>query len=370
MSCKLDDYKIDVVYKNDELTRDSFNFLELSGRKALYSQGIYGQGIVVAVLDTGVSPHKEFEDRLLQGKNCITGYGNASTHDDNSHGTHVAGTIAGLTCGIAPKAEILPVKVLRADGSGEWLDVVKGLDYVRAWGQGDKKVNIISMSLSGGANQITKMERELLKLAINDCVESGILVVVSMGNTSKDELRYPACFDKVVAVGAVDTDKKLAMYSTYGNHVDVCQVGTGVISAYYKGEYIQMSGTSMSTPIISGISALLACEYKNKYNKDITENELWNSIRHSTKDLGIKGIDSKFGVGFCTLQRLNMVIETEKGSNLVKFNGEVVELDVPTQIVNGRTLFEMRSFAEKTGASISWKPMDGEHDVRAKFEWG
>lgn len=365
----LDDFTLDAVYKSDELTKDSFNFLELSGRKAMYSQGIYGQGVVVAVLDSGISPHPEFENRLLPGKNCIEGYGNTSWHDDNMHGTHVAGTIAGKTCGIAPKAEILPVKVLTATGGGEWKDVVKGLDYARTWSVDGKKVKIISMSLSGGSSQITTTERTNLEAAINRCVEAGILVVVSAGNTAKDELRYPACFDSVVTVGAVDWDKQLAQYSTFGNHVDVCQVGSKVISAYYQGEYAELSGTSMSTPVTSGIAALLACANKEKYKTDITERKLYEALKMNTKDLGIKGIDKYFGAGFCTLQPLNMTIETELGSKTVKFNGEAVEVDVATQIVDGRTLFEMRSFAERTGAKISWEAENEYHKTSAKFVW-
>lgn len=367
MRCKLDDFKVDAVFKAEELNKDSFNFLELSGRKAAYSQGAFGQGVVVAVLDTGVSPHPEFENRLLPGKNFTSS--NTSTLDDNMHGTHVAGTIAGKTCGIAPKAEILPIKVLRGDGSGEWSYVIKALDYVKNWTSNGKKVKIVSMSLSGGANQITETERNNLEVAINQCIEAGILVVVSAGNTAKDELRYPACFDNVVAVGAVDWERQLAQYSTYGNHVDVCQVGSKVISAYYQGEYAELSGTSMSTPNISGIAAVLVSLNNIKYNEEITERKLYEALKMNTKDLGIKGIDKYFGAGFCTLQPLNMTIETEFGSKTVKFNGEAVEVDVPTQIVEGRTLFEMRSFAERTGAKISWEAENEYHKTRAKFVW-
>jgi major intracellular serine protease len=363
----LDDFTLDAIYKTEELDQDSFNFLELSGRKAMYSQGIFGQGVVVAVLDTGVSPHTEFENRLLPGKNCIKNYGHKSWYDDNMHGTHVAGTIAGKICGIAPKAEILPIKVLNAMGGGEWEDIIAGLDYARTWEQ--KKVKIISMSLSGGAKDISKTQKNKLEEAIKRCVDSGILVVVSAGNTAKDELRYPACFDDVVTVGALDWDRQLAQYSTYGNHVDVVQIGTNVISAYFQGEYAQLSGTSMSTPIISGIAALLVCANQERYKTEITERKLYEALKINTKDLGIKGIDKYFGAGFCTLQPLNMSIETEFGSRIVKFNGEPIEVDVPTQIINGRTLFEMRSFAEKTGAKISWEAENEYHKTRAKFEW-
>lgn len=137
MENRLNDVRVDALVKDIDV--DTFGFLNLSGRKALYSQGIYGQGVVVAVIDSGVSPHPELENRLLEGKNCIRTYSNKSWHDDNKHGTHVAGTIAGKTCGIAPKAEILPVKVLDAMGGGNWTDIIAGIDYARTWRQNGKK---------------------------------------------------------------------------------------------------------------------------------------------------------------------------------------------------------------------------------------
>lgn len=343
------DFKVDALVK--DLDRDAFNFLELSGRRAFHSRGIYGQGVVVAVIDSGVSPHPEFEDRLLAGKNCIRNYGNTSWKDDNKHGTHVAGTIAGKNCGIAPKAEILPVKVLDAMGGGNWRDITAGIDYARMWRDGKKKVKIISMSLSSGSGQITNTEKTNLENAIKACTDAGILVVVSAGNTAKDELRYPASFDDVVTVGAVDVKKEIAQFSTYGNHVDVCQVGVGVISAYFNPqqgyEYMELSGTSMSTPIISGISALLACDHEQRFKSEIAERKLYEALKMNTKDLGIRGVDKYYGAGFCTLQPLNLTIETENNSDLVKFNGEVVKLDVPITLIKDRTMFPIREFAEK-----------------------
>ena len=371
MENKLNDVRVDALVKDIDV--DTFGFLNLSGRKAMYSRGIYGQGVVVAVIDSGVSPHPEFEDRLLEGKNCIRNYGNTSWHDDNKHGTHVAGTIAGKTCGIAPKAEILPVKVLNAMGRGNWTDIIAGIDYARTWRQNGKRVKIISMSLGGSASQTKPSERTALEAAIKKCVDEDILVVCSMGNTRKDEVRYPASFDDVVAVGAVDWNKQIAQFSTYGNHVDVCQIGTGVISAYFDPsqgyEYIELSGTSMSTPIVSGIAALLACDYQMKFGTEISERKLYEALKMNTKDLGIKGIDKYYGAGFCTLQPLNMKIQTENGSDIVIFNGEPVKLDVPVQLINDRTMFPMREFAERTGAKVSWQAPNAQHKTRAEFEW-
>jgi major intracellular serine protease len=110
------------------------------------------------------------------------------------------------------------------------------------------------MSLSSNSANITTTERRNLETAINAAVAAGILVVCSMGNTYGSEVRYPAAFDQVVAVGALDWNKQIANYSTTGNHVDVVQIGTDVVSAWFDNSqgysYAIMSGTSMSTPII------------------------------------------------------------------------------------------------------------------------
>jgi subtilisin family serine protease len=183
MGCRLDDFHIDAVYKSEELNRDSFNFINLGGRKVAHSQGAFGQGYIAAVLDTGVSPHKEFGDRILPGKNCILGYPNTSYYDDNCHGTHVAGTILGTNCGSAIQSKVLPVKVLKGDGSGEWSDVVRGLDYVKACKDRGMNIKVINMSMSGGESDITDTEDYNLHEAIKRCVNAGIAVCVSAGNT-------------------------------------------------------------------------------------------------------------------------------------------------------------------------------------------
>jgi len=135
-----------------------------------------------------------------------------------------------------------------------------------------------------------------LQTEISKLCKDGILVVCSAGNTGITELRYPGAYDEVVCVGAVDVQKKQANFTTQGNQVDVCQVGIDVISAYYEGGYIALSGTSMSTPIISGIACLLACQHKQKFKERISETKLYEALKMNTKDLGIKGVDKIYGV--------------------------------------------------------------------------
>nr|WP_245210466.1 S8 family serine peptidase [Sedimentibacter acidaminivorans] len=351
---------------------DDLKFLELSGRQAFYSQGIYGQNTICAVIDTGVSPHIELENRILVGKNLNSSYSSTNNYrDDNMHGTHVAGSVAGKNVGIAPQSKILPVKVL--DGSGgcnKTQDIVNGIKYARQWrSPKGEKVDVISMSLSGTKNGFGTTVWSNLQAEIKNCVKDGILVVCSAGNTGITELRYPGAYDEVVCVGAVDMEKKQADYTTMGNHVDLCQVGSNVISAYYTGGYIALSGTSMSTPIISGIACLIACQHKLKFGERITETKLYEQLKMNTKDLGIAGVDKIYGVGFCTLQPLNLTIEMEHLSNIVKFNNQNITTDIPSRVENGRFLFEMRSFAERTGADIKVEAENEYHKVKAKFIW-
>lgn len=369
MGCKLDDFKVDAVFKADELNRDSFNFINYTGRQVAYSQGSHGQDVVVATLDTGVSPHPEFGNRLLPGKNCIKNYGNTSWKDDNCHGTHTASTIVGgVYCGIASEAFVLPVKVLGADGSGEWADVTAALYYVKGWASNGRKVKIISMSLSGGEGDITETEKTNLHNAIKACKAAGMTIICSAGNTAKDEKRYPACFPEVIAVTATDWNKELADYSTWGTHVKLTQNGTKIIGAYYLGEYLQLSGTSMSAPMVSGIAAVLVRLIAMKYDKDIMDIDLDAELLTKTKDIGPQGIDNKFGNGFCTLQPLVLSFEFEVNSPIIKVNGVPVIMDFPTQIVNGRTVVALRDIVEAFGGVLSWAPQNEVHNTKAFAE--
>ena len=375
MQCKLENVTVDALLRQEDITVDSFGPQELSGRKAFYSQGIFGQGEVAAVIDSGVNPnHVELVGRVLAGKNCITNY-NTSWHDDNKHGTHVASLVAGKNCGIAPMAEILPIKVTDAMGGSQWKYIIAGIDYARNWrGPNGKRVTVISMSLSSAESGITTTEKKNLEKAIDNCVDEDILVVCSAGNTSKEEKRYPASLENVVCVGAVDVKKKIAQFSTSGNHVDLCQVGVNIVGAYYDQSqgysYIELSGTSFSTPITTGIALLVACAHKLRYKERITERKLYEALKMYSKDLGIPGVDKYYGAGFCTLQPLNLSIEVENDSDIVIFNGEPIKLDVPIKIINDRTMFPIREFAERTGAKVGWTPPGPpNYKTKSRYDW-
>lgn len=320
---KIDDFKVNSVRRG--IRREDLSFLNLSGRQCMYSQGIYGQGIIVAVIDTGVdSKHPELKGRVLKGRNFtqLRGVNRTVTADKHGHGTHVAGSIAGSNVGIAPKAQILPLKVLDSDGRIDIKNIIEAMKWIKNYRTSDgKKVSVVSMSISTDGINEEKAKLKELHNSIKDLVRSNIAVVCSAGNSYKEEVRYPAVFDEVICVGAVDVDLKSAMFSTQGKHIDVCQVGVNVLSCAPNGKYAEMTGTSMSTPIVAGIAALIACKHQKALGEPIPEDYLWRNLKMNTKDLGIPGADTKYGVGFCTLQPLEKEIVIDNKKNIFSIDG-------------------------------------------------
>ncbi|WDV45949.1 S8 family serine peptidase [Clostridiaceae bacterium M8S5] len=320
---KIDDFKVNAIRRG--IRREDLSFLNLSGRQCMYSQGIYGQGVIVAVIDTGVdSKHSELKGRVLKGRNFtqLRSINRSITADKHGHGTHVAGSIAGSNVGIAPRAQILPIKVLDSNGKIDIKNIIEAMKWIKNYRSLDgKKVSIVSMSISTDGKNEEKAKLDELHKVIKDLVNANIAVICSAGNSYKEEVRYPAVFDEIICVGAVDVDLKSALFSTQGNHIDVCQVGVNVLSCAPNNKYAEMSGTSMSTPIVAGIAALIACKHQIALGESIPEDYLWRNLKMSTKDLGIPGADTKYGVGFCTLQPLEKEIVINNKKNVFSVDG-------------------------------------------------
>lgn len=347
-------------YKVEKITEDSLNFLELSGRQAAFSQGNYGEGEIIAVIDTGVAQHEEFEDRLLPGKNFLDYGSEYGNFDDNSHGTHIAGSIAGKITGVRPKAEILPLKVINQKGSGNWKTIIESFKYIRNWShpKTGKKVDVVSISFSSGESGISTSRKEELHSIIKQLHRLGIIVVCSAGNTSKEEIRYPAYFDEVVCVGAVDILKNEAKFSTKGMHIDVCQTGVNVLSAFFEGGYASKSGTSMATPIVAGIVSAIKSKYIKGTNEDIDVDSLKKLLYYNTKDLGLTGPDKTYGVGFATLQPLNMHLKFKVDSLDIVANNITYKMDTTTLLHDKRVKIPVRFMGENTGACFIWNNED------------
>lgn len=235
-----------------------------------------GEGVKVYVIDTGVNvEHNDFGGRAEWGQTVPNG---DRDEDGNGHGSHCGGTIAGSKYGIAKKANVVAVKVLRSNGSGTMSDVVKGVDWATsahlkeealAAKRGTKyKGAVANMSLGGGKSPS-------LDRAVNGAVESGIVFAVAAGNDNADACNYsPAAAELAITVGASTIEDQRAYFSNYGECVDVFAPGLNILSIWKGSRWATntISGTSMASPHVAGLAAyFLSLEEEKvtpKYIKD------------------------------------------------------------------------------------------------------
>ena len=222
--------------------------LPLSGS---YSWTSSGAGVTAYVVDTGVlASHTDFGGRVAAGWSAVTdGLGSS---DCNGHGTHVAGSVAGSTYGVAKAATVVPVRVLDCNGSGYNSDVVAGLDWVAA-NHAAGTPAVANLSLGGGASTA-------VDAAIQAVINDGVTAVVAAGNSAVDACTSsPARVPAAVTVAASDSADRQASFSNFGSCVDLYAPGVGITSAYYTSATAtaSMSGTSMASPHVAGAAALL-----------------------------------------------------------------------------------------------------------------
>lgn len=321
--------------------------LNLTGRHGYISQGYNGSTSTVAVLDTGVNPdHPELKGKVVGNLNYVN---YRYDFDDHGHGTHCAATIAGTNVGVAPGTKILSVKVLAGDGGGDIDKIIQALEDLKDWRTEDgRKLSAISMSLGIAkrflnADQIQRFEKAVKALTMFD-----IPVICSAGNTGIYEDRYPAAIYDTITVGAVDAENlQPAGFTTHNKEVDVAQVGVDVLSAWYKGRYAVMSGTSMATPKVAGIASLISDKFYQVFGEHMPELVMYWMLRLNTKDIGDSGLCVKTGAGFCTLQPVLLDLKTKKGNDIMILNGEDVQMRAPIKVVSpGVTSLPARELVE------------------------
>ena len=219
--------------------------LPLDGR---YDQDGQGDGTTVFVIDTGIrTDHAEFAGRVLPGAFVIDD-GNGF-EDCNGHGTHVAGTVAGTTFGVAKLAKLVPIRVLDCQGSGSLSGVIAGIDFVAA---NHPARSVANLSLGGGASTA-------LDTAIRNAVAAGVTVVVAAGNESQSACNVsPAREPAAITVGATTSLDARAGFSNFGSCVDLFAPGQGIKSAWVDGPTATntISGTSMASPHVAGAAAV------------------------------------------------------------------------------------------------------------------
>ena len=238
------------------------------------------------------------------------------------HGTHVSGIVAAATdnglgvAGVAPENPLMALKVLGSSGEGTYFDVARAIDYALAQG-----ARVMNLSLGGVEAS------EVMSDAVQIATATGALLVAAAGNDDgSNPVFYPAAYDEVLAVAATNSSDGIANFSVHHPYVDVAAPGVGVYSTFCGGGYGYMSGTSMATPHVSGLAALVWA-----VNPGLTREEVVEQIVGSAKDLGTPGRDDYYGWGrinawaaLCT-----MAVPLSVTPSLLKFMADSHSLSVP-----------------------------------------
>lgn len=251
----------------------------------------------VCIIDTGYNlGHPD-----LPGTNDgVTGIGNNSAvgnwyNDGNGHGTHVAGTIAAYdnsegVIGVYPGASLHIVKIF--NDNGDWTyasDIITAIDQCQ-----DAGADVVNMSLGGSGSSSAEAS------AMQGFTDDNMLLVAAAGNAGNSSLSYPASYDAVVSVAAVDSGKNRASYSQYNSQVEIAGPGSSVYSTYPDSTYATLSGTSMATPHVAGAAALVW-----SFHPQCSATQIRNALNATAEDRGSSGRDNQYGYGIVRVAEAN-----------------------------------------------------------------
>lgn len=248
--------------------------------------------VIVAVVDTGIDMnHPEFAGKLVKGYNVLDG--SNKPQDDNGHGTHVSGVIAAKTnnadgiAGMSWNSKLMPIKAIGADGSGSAVDIAQGIYWAT-----DNGAAVINLSVGNYTSSAA------LKEACRYAYSNNVVLVAASGNDASNQPSYPAAYDEVLAVAAVDHRKERAEFSNFGKYVDVSAPGVDIPSTYIYSDYASLSGTSMACPHVAALASLVRSIHPNMSSGDVM-----NIIRQSSTDLGATGHDQLYGYGLINVKQ-------------------------------------------------------------------
>lgn len=266
------------------------------------NKGWLGQDIVTVILDTGAAEHPELTGRILLFKDFVGG--RRVAYDDNGHGTHVAGIICGRQIGIAPKSKIIVLKVLDEKGDGGTFSCMRAFRWIL---ENQEKYNIRIVNLSMGMEVAAdERNKERVMRTVELLWDRGLVVVAAAGNKGPAEgsITIPGVSERVITVGSYDMEcsgrgsKKLKMIKP-----DLVVPGMNIFSCNAKWKernqmtYIMKSGTSMSTPMVSGAAAVLLSKYPYISNVQVKER-----LKKCCTDLHVD--EMRQGNGLLNMERL------------------------------------------------------------------
>lgn len=237
----------------------------------MWGKNVKGKNVNIAVIDTGCDvEHEDLKESII-GTYNFTQDNNGNIYDVTDylgHGTHVAGTIASrnnqYSVGIAPEANLLILKVINKNGSGNINDLYKAVEFAINWrGKTNEKVDIINMSL-GTTEDNLNLRNAILKAANNN-----IVTVAAAGNEGDGcpktvEISYPGYYYEVFQIGATDINDKPTFFTNSNRHINFLAPGKDIFSTHPNNEYTTLSGTSMATPQVTGIIALIKDQFRRE----------------------------------------------------------------------------------------------------------
>jgi thermitase len=279
-------------YPNDEMFEKQYAH-KLTSSQAGWAIQKGNADMVLAIVDTGVDlKHPDLAAKLIKGYDFVDK--DEDPNDGQGHGTHCAGISAALTdnkigvAGYAPGVKVMPVRVLDNRGSGTWADVAAGIAYAA-----DNGAKVISLSLGGGSDSAVVGD------AVRHALSKDAVVVAAMGNSGREQKSYPAAYPGVVAVGATDSSDARASFSQYGPWISVSAPGVNILSTfptYASGmpskDYGSISGTSMATPAVAGLAALVRSQFPA-----LTQEQVKAHLEATSDDRGDAGFDKYYGHG-------------------------------------------------------------------------
>lgn len=234
-----------------------------------------GKNVFVGIIDTGISlSHPDLRDSIVDGFNAING---GSYNDDNNHGTYVASVISarrnGLgIVGVAPESKLYAIKAMDKDGRGYISDIIKGCQWAV-----EKGIKVINMSLGSGHRSIALFE------TIDVLTKNNIIIISASGNEGKPNIYYPARDNVTICVGGSDINDKRASWSNYGSKLKengVLAPGEWIMTANRFGKWQRVSGTSIATPHVTGIVALMM--EKGYYEPQIIKQLIFDGASQSS----------------------------------------------------------------------------------------
>ena len=291
------DYTTGLMGTNDYYYATYGWFLEMIKAPYVWDRNAFGEGTVVAVLDTGADiDHPDFDPgRFVDPYNTVDDSDDVT--DTDGHGTGMAGVIAasynnetGLT-GIMPEASIMPIKIFDSTNRSTHAMVIKGINYAVEHG-----ADVISMSIGD------KIESPAMNEACSQAAAKGVILVAATGNSGDSSVYYPASYSSVVSVGSIESDGAHSDFSTYNKYVDVAAPGRGIrMPSIVNGAsgYKTLTGTSGSVPQVAAMAAMVKA-----MDPSVKCNGFKEILSMTCIDKGAAGRDDYFGYGLMDLSRV------------------------------------------------------------------